>query len=138
MKRVMFLSLFVLSVGLWSCGSKVDNEALKNQVLDTHDEVMPRIGELITLRKKILNKVADMEGNEGGINDLRDIAKDLNDAHDGMMNWMREWSTNSDPYINGKATEEEITRFYKEEQEKVDKVKADILNSLAAAKAALK
>jgi C4-type Zn-finger protein len=129
-KTLALLTLFLV----FACVKKDNGEALVNEVLNIHDEVMPKIGEVMSLRKKVLDKV------EGSTNpdELRDIALSLEEAQQGMMLWMNDWSKNSAPFIKNEATEEEKMNYLNAEKERVTKVKEDINNSIAKAKEALK
>jgi hypothetical protein len=116
-----------------SCGVSFNTEAKIDEVLDIHDEVMPKIGEVMNLKKKVLEK-AEIETDSIKVNELRDLAKQLDDANTGMMVWMREWSANSTPHVTEESSLEERKAFFKEEIEKVSKVRDDINNSIDAAK----
>ena len=137
MKRMWMILLVAVTV---ACGGGVDHDAMKNKVLDAHDEVMPKMGEVMNLKKKVIARASELEAEDSTnekIAELRDLAKDLEGAYQGMMNWMRAWSENSDPYTSGQAKPDEITAFYEAEQEKIDKVKADINGSIDKAKKVL-
>ena len=53
MKKIFALLVLVLSVA--SCGG-FDTQAKVDEVLDIHDEVMPKMGELMNLKRKVLEK----------------------------------------------------------------------------------
>ncbi|KOF03905.1 hypothetical protein AWW67_15465 [Roseivirga seohaensis] len=132
MKRAF--SLFVIILFVFACEKKEDKfDTLKTEVFAIHDEVMPKMGELMSLKKKILDKV------EGSANpdELRGIALSLEKAQEGMMSWMNDWSKNSTPHVNNESTEEEKMTFINAEIVRVKKVKEDINSSIAAAKKAL-
>lgn len=128
-----FLPLLVLFLA-FACAKKDNGDALVNEVLNIHDEVMPKMGELMSLRKKVLDKV---EGSSSP-DELRDIALRLEEAQKGMMLWMNDWSKNSAPFVKNETTQEEKMGYLNAEKERVTKVKEDINNSIAEAKEALK
>lgn len=135
--------LAILSVGLFmmACGDGVDREALRKQVMDVHDEVMPQWGGLGKLKSQVLKKAADLEATDStniGVKELRDIAVDLDAAYQVMSVWMQDWQKNAKPYESGEAGREETLAFFKSEQERVDKMKKQIQSAVAAAEAALK
>lgn len=130
MKKVLSL-LFILLVVV-SCGG-FDTKAKVDEVLDIHDEVMPKMGEVMNLKRKVLEK-AQAESDSIKVNELRSLAKDLDQASEEMMVWMREWSKNSQPHVNEESDLEDRKAFFAKEMEKVTKVKEDINNSIAAAK----
>uniref|UniRef100_UPI0040477FD4 hypothetical protein n=1 Tax=Roseivirga sp. TaxID=1964215 RepID=UPI0040477FD4 len=117
-KTLALLTLFLV----FACVKKDNGEALVNEVLNIHDEVMPKMGEVMSLRKKVLDKV------EGSTNpdELRDIALRLEDAQKGMMLWMNDWSKNSAPFVKGETTQEEKMDYLNAEKERVTKVKESI------------
>jgi len=129
------ISLLVIVLFVFACAKKEDKfETLKTEVFAIHDEVMPKMGELMTLKKKVLEKVASGTNPD----ELRDAALNLEKAQEGMMKWMNEWSTNSTPHVNNESTEEEKMTFINAEIERVKKVKEDINSSIAEAKEILK
>ncbi len=133
MKRA--LSLLVILLFVFACAKKEDKfETLKTEVFAIHDEVMPKLGELMSLRKKVLEKADGSQSPD----DLRDIALGLGNAQEDMMKWMNDWNVNSTPHVNNESTEEEKMTFINAEMERVKKVKEEINSSIAAAKEALK
>ena len=135
------LGILAVLLITFSCGDGFDREAEVDKILDLHDEVMPKIGEVMNLRKKVLAKATDLESGDGTneqINALRDLAQDLDNAQKGMMQWMNDWAKKSNPHVKGTSTLEEQKAFFADEVVRVTKVKDDINNSIAEAKEALK
>lgn len=137
MKKISILLLFAAM----ACGGeKAAHEAMKSSVLEVHDEVMPKMGQLMKLKEQLLSKAGEMAENDSAderITELRGLANELESAHEGMMTWMHQWSENAGPYTSGTAPSEEITAFYKAEQKKVNRVKAHINGSIEKAQKAL-
>lgn len=130
MKRILYiLSVFLI----FACAKNDNSEALVNEVLNVHDEVMPKIGEVMSLKKKVLDKVSD----SGNPDELRDIALSLEQAQQGMMTWMNDWSKNSEPFVKNQKSHEEKMDYLNSEMERVTKVKDDINSSIKRAKEAL-
>lgn len=134
MKKLSFLFIVLLTIS--SCGGGFDANEEKNKIFDVHDEVMPKMGEVMNLRKKVLEKASTME--EAKANELRDLAKELNDASNQMMTWMRDWSKNSGQYMEMQNGADAQKTYLAGEMEKVQEVKKAINESLERAKAALK
>jgi len=135
MKKI--IALFLLSSIVIACDSSEKTNAFetkKAEVFEVHDEVMPKMGELMSLKKKVLDKVNESENPD----ELRDLALRLDKAQEGMMVWMRQWSASAAPHENGETTEAEKMAFLDAEMDKVKKVKVDIDSSIAEAKEALK
>jgi hypothetical protein len=142
--RSMKLFLLAVLTGILlftsSCSSsskKQNIESLREEVIAIHDEVMPRMGELKTLRKEIAAKAneldqADSIGNTSEVNELRDLAIRLDDAFEGMFVWMRQFNST----YEGMQIDE-IEAYLLDQREKVKVVNSDIRTSLQEAKAKL-
>lgn len=120
----------------FSCSeNKVDeNQLLKDEVIAIHDEVMPHMGELKTLRKKINQKAEDLHekdsiANSEKVKELTILAKELDDAFEGMFVWMRQFKNSYE-----EMDEEEIKIYLQEQNKLVLKVRDDINSSMKAAK----
>ncbi|SHN15102.1 hypothetical protein SAMN04488057_10894 [Cyclobacterium lianum] len=117
---------------LFSCQTEKDkNEALKQQVIAVHDEVMPEIGELKTQKERLLEKANALEGNEETAvyrEELNAAADSCESAYDAMFVWMRQFKSE---YTE--MTEEETQTYLQGQLQMVEKVKADILSALSTA-----
>jgi hypothetical protein len=134
MKKLSLL-LFVLALFV-SCGSGFDAEVEKNKIFDIHDEVMPKMGELMSLKRKVIEKASEV--NAENASELQNIAQELDEASEGMMSWMRDWSKNSQQYMEMKNGTEAQKEYLAAEMERVIDVKEAINTSMAKAKEALK
>lgn len=137
MKNIFKISASILLLTLFINGCKQDqvdeNQMLKQEVIDIHDEVMPRMGELRSLKKSLLEKVevleaASADANATDIERLRGYADDLEDAFEGMFVWMRQFQSNFE------GTEEEVHQYLLEQKILVEKVNRDIKSSIENAK----
>jgi ABC-type transporter Mla subunit MlaD len=142
------VSVFLLlAFFLYSCNSGVDTQALKNEVLDIHDEVMPKMGELMSLRKKVMAKSKALKTEENhdqsDVNSLDSLAAALESANKGMMTWMNEWSNNSSKFLNqdGKpiagVTVEAVVKYLNDEKQLIEKVNENFNATIKEAKAVL-
>ncbi|SHI64366.1 hypothetical protein [Aquimarina spongiae] len=140
MKLRIFYSL-ILSVLLFSCNqlSKEEQEfdALMQKVIDVHDEVMPKMGEMSSLIKELEAKV---DTTAQGQNYAK-AQQDVKDAYDYMMSWMGNFS-DSFPHdeTNDSADPEKLAAKFKllqEEEVKVEKLRDQINASIKNAKAIL-
>ena len=96
-------------------------EALYNQVMDIHDEVMPKTEDLYNLSKQLKEKMTNTTTEEEK-QDLQFRILYLDSVNNMMMDWMHEFQPVTD------STDEEVGRAYYETQlEKVKKVKEAIL-----------
>ncbi len=111
-----FLSLVLSS---FSC-SKLSPDQLKvkefeDKVLAIHDEVMPLMGKLVSLKEQLEEEnkslSASLETSASDqviLNNL--VISKLDGAHEGMMHWMRRYrrvDLESDPYVTLKYLEEQ-------------------------------
>ena len=131
----VFFSLFAISFLTISCkGEKIeDNQQLKDEVIAIHDEVMPLMGQLRSLRQEILDKSATLEQEDSVLNaekiaHLNGLAEQLDQAFEGMFVWMRQFDSNFT------GTEEELKSYLLDQKVKVQEVNEDIKTALSAAK----
>ena len=138
-KTAAFLSLLI---AFTACGGGQNTEALKNEVLDIHDEVMPLMGEIMSLKKKILTKSQEIVvGNDTDqelVSHLNQIAENLETAGKGMMTWMNDWTKNSAPFLKEDADINQTITFLEKEKVRIIKVKEDMLSAITSANEALK
>jgi len=133
----IFLSL-CLSVLTISCNqiSKEEQEfdVLMQKVIDVHDEVMPKMGEMSSLIKDLEPKIDTTITGKSHAK----AQKELKDSYDFMMDWMSDFS-------NKFPQEEEITadnmekftakmKMLQEEEKEVNKLKVQINSSIDNAK----
>lgn len=113
------------------------NKAMRAQIIGVHDEVMPKIGQLMSLEKKALAQADSLFAQDStastNIEAMRSLAGQLNQAHEGMFVWMRQYSLDEE----GK-TPEELKTYLDEQLVKVNQVNADIKAALEQAASKLK
>ena len=103
MKTIFFLLLLVML--LPGCGqSKQDSQALYDDVMKVHDEVMPRMDDIYSLKVNLKKQAAD----SSGLTDDRRKAIEaailkLDAAGEGMMVWMRNFNPLPDSLGEEKA-----------------------------------
>lgn len=139
--RILFL---LVSLAILSCGkpsgdqststSDIDttstNQALYDQVMHIHDEVMPKMEDIYTLKKKLQDQIAatpDMVVEEKQALEKR-IAR-LDSVGNLMMDWMHKFSPVAD------TVDQEVAREYLEsEMEKIRRVRKAMLEAIASEK----
>jgi len=115
------------------------NQVLYDQVMDVHDEVMPKMDEIMKLKRELQEQIAntpDMvierkEQLEKMISNLdsASTAMNLDSASTAMMNWMHEFNPLPD------TTEQEKAREYLEgEMERMRNVKTLMLETIEKAR----
>jgi hypothetical protein len=135
MKKVVFLLFMVATATACSNEQKEQKDALMAEVMAAHDEVMPKMGELRKTAKDLHAKADSLgaltdQDFSAEISTLRQAAKKIEDANEGMMEWMRPFEM-----PDNEAPIAEVLVYLKEQKEKVDQVKDDMLKSLEEGKA---
>lgn len=101
------------------------NQALYDEVMDIHDEVMPKMND-IQKAKTALRTRLELPGiSEGEKQEIGNKIARLDSASEGMMVWMRQF----DP-IADSVGEEKARTYLERELVKVKKVREDILKAL--------
>ncbi|MEQ8470848.1 MAG: hypothetical protein RIC35_06660 [Marinoscillum sp.] len=131
-----YLSFFVLAITIISCTnpkgeSQTEEKDLKTQVLDAHDEVMPKMGELRATQKKLLVLADSMSADSVVAAKYQALANDIKLANEAMMDWMRSFDANY------QGTEKEMEVYLQGQLKTIEKVRDDMNTSLEAGKKAL-
>ena len=133
--RFSFIAFLVFS---FSCKQEkkeaVQSDQMQN-VMAIHDEVMPKMGKLGKLVGELKSKVDTTE-----IGKQYEVAmKDLQNAHDSMMDWMRGFGDrfDSDEILNGKELTPQKQKWLDEEEEKVKAMREQVNSSIERAEALL-
>lgn len=85
--------LLSLTILISSCGNQLSKEeqefdTLMQQVIDVHDEVMPKMGEISSLIKELESKIDTTTAGKT----YKKAQNDLKDSYDYMMKWMSGFS----------------------------------------------
>lgn len=99
-------------------------EALKEQAMEVHDEVMPKMGELMEYSEKMQVRVNDSSAS----NIYAETKSKLDGAHDGMMEWMRDYSSKfpyGDPLPNNLEDLNSKITLLKEEVAEIKNLKQE-------------
>ncbi len=123
---IKYLNLLFVTV-LVACGpSKEDQiKEIKNQAIEVHDEVMPLMGNLRSVRKDLMliaDSISTSDSLKASI--LNEKAAEIAAANEGMMQWMR----NFEPEFEG--SEDEKIEYFKGQKISIEKVKVDMLEAL--------
>lgn len=121
------LHLLSLIILLIACSKEAkDNQALYDEVMKVHDEVMPKMNDIYKLKeglkKQIVDTTAVPEENRRAIESA--ILK-LDAASESMMVWMRSFNPLPDSLGEDKARQ-----YLEQEREKIDRVKQEMLNAI--------
>ena len=118
------ISLLLICAFVFACSSKEsDKQAqLLDKVMEVHDAVMPKMGDIMKYKTQLNSKIDELiaageEQNAETIAQLKDAVEQLDNSHEGMMSWMR----NFDQDFEGKV-EEEVMEYLKDQQAKIEEV----------------
>ncbi len=110
------------------------NQTLYNQLMDVHDEVMPKMDDIMKLKRTLQEQIANspdmlIERKQ----ELEHVISNLDSASNEMMNWMHrmhEFNPLADSVDQEKARD-----YLESEMEEIKKVKELINESIEKAKA---
>ena len=88
--KPLFLVLLVMIAG---CNSKKDNQALYDEVMKVHDEVMPKMNDIYKLKEELKKEISDTPGMiEEKRKAIETAILQLDAASEEMMDWMRNFN----------------------------------------------
>ena len=126
------LLLLFLVLNLVSCKNN-DAEVLHNQIMDIHDEVMPKTGEIAYLYLAFRKKVeTDSTISINQKMELLKQADDLEKAEDEMMVWMNDYTP---PHkMKSSKNDNQIIDYLQEQKKIISIIKVHTDASLASGK----
>jgi len=130
--KIIFLSL--LSAFIFSCkqsnsAPSSEVEALHNEIMATHDAVMPKTSDIHKQLKKLKKLKKDIpQNNTSFIKMIDKVIADLDDADEKMMMWMKQYKK---PDFKDKSVEtmNDLNMF----KDRIEVVKNNINSSLEKA-----
>lgn len=123
MKSTLSIFIIVLLM-LTSCAD--ENKKLVNdlhqKVMDVHDEVMPKMGALMKYKKDLKTKVEELtttglEENKDKIVELTEAIEALDNSHEDMMSWMREFDNDFEGKVH-----EDVMEYLNDQMNKIEGV----------------
>lgn len=131
MKTVLKLSFIVAVILLSSCESKEKEvEKLKSETIAIHDEVMPKMDDIMKLKKALKSK--QDSANNVNSDQVQEMILALEESDKAMMNWMR----NYDPRMEGMSDEEKIT-YLTDQKSSIEEVSKQMKSSISKAESYL-
>jgi uncharacterized Zn finger protein (UPF0148 family) len=139
------LFLYVLLAGTLFCSSCQNNpisqqsteleasEVLYNEVMEIHDDVMPKMSRIAQLQEELKEKLKANSESESNLENAKMLLSKLNEAEQAMWDWMHEFS---DSY-GQKLTEQEKMEYLEAEKIRITEVKDKMLNSISIAETAI-
>lgn len=146
MKNILSALLLSLLTIAWGCGQKStdkeehghehhgeteesDNQALYDEVMKVHDEVMPKMNDIYKLKEELKTEIANAPAMvEEKRKDIEAMITQLDSASERMMVWMRNFNP-----IPDSLGEEKARKYLEEQKIKVEKVKEDMLKAIEEA-----
>lgn len=101
------------------------NQALYEDVMDIHDQVMPKMNDLHKAKSSLQTRLTMPGTGESEKEDIQNQIARIDSASEGMMVWMRQFNPLPDS-----AGEEEARAYLESELIKVKKVRQNILDAL--------
>lgn len=106
------------------------NQALYDQVMDLHDEVMPKMDDIYKIKSQLQEKIANTpEMVKEKKESLEKMILTLDSASNAMMDWMHQFQPLSDS-----ADAEEARAYLESQMEKIRKVKEEMNAALEQAR----
>ncbi len=127
-KYMRYWSFYFILLFLISCKGEFASPEIKesyDSVMYVHDEVMPEMSTINKLRRK-LKKLPNQD------NHTSELIQKLELADDGMMDWMKDFKLNKDASVSNQLD------YLSKEQERIDKVSADMKLAITNAQSYLK
>lgn len=133
------LSLFIIILLISACGKSNSEQqemevvqddipeevkiekALYDEVMNVHDEMMPKMENMMSIKGKLKEKVDLLkeEAIQGAlVEELESAISSLETADEAMMKWMRQFDPNTDS-----LSHDEIVEYYTLQKKKMDSVK---------------
>ena len=131
--KMKLFNLAILSLGFFSIFGCQNNQASqldekRAEVMKIHDEAMLHHS-TINKYSRILKGVFPSIDEEAELNDIKSAITELEDANNGMMEWMQQYS---DP---GEETSfEETMSYYSSVQKEMEDIHIQILNAIENSK----
>ena len=123
MKKLLAIILITAAI-FAGCGEKKEDaqKALLDKVIEVHDEVMPLMNDIMEYKKELNAKIDELansakEDKEAKIAELKKAVEDLENSHEGMLDWMRQFNSN----FEGKV-EEEVMSYLNDQMSKIESV----------------
>ncbi|MEH6680703.1 MAG: hypothetical protein V7724_09160 [Sediminicola sp.] len=139
MKKIMvLLSVLALTIGNGCKDEKKEGSgpSQMEKVMAVHDELMPKMG---TISKLVAELNTKTDSTETGMA-YEKAKKDLQVAHQDMMDWMKDIGDRFDyeEIMKGKELSEEKEKWLQEEELKIEDLKRKINSSIEKAEALLR
>lgn len=133
---MLFALLFIGLISSCKEEKKSDTISQMKQVMNMHDEVMPKMGAMAKLAGELSSKE---DSTEIGMR-YKAARQDLQAARDSMMQWMQDFGNkfDTDEIMNGKELTDHKQIWLNQEEERMKALKDQINTSIENAENILK
>jgi hypothetical protein len=134
------LKLIAISLFAFACSdsSKGEVEKLEAEVMAVHDEIMPKMGDIMSLKEDLIANLKKVDSTSTNYPKLKQETDSLSylltDADNGMMDWMDEYNADTLAAISS----EEGAKYLLKQKTKINSVKEVTLKNIDAVKKYLK
>ncbi|MBI1227860.1 MAG: hypothetical protein GC192_21690 [Bacteroidetes bacterium] len=132
MKKIVFIKITIFSLLLFvGCGGEnpefMQEDSLRNEVFAIHDEVMPKMSDIVRLKGGLIELPTD------SITEplVKASHTQLEKSEDAMMNWMNNFK--SPEKLRENKSHEEIMAYLQNEKVEIAKVRDEMNSSIEAA-----
>lgn len=140
MKSMLFFFTMFSICCLFNCSGKTAAESeetvekkLWDDMMVIHDEVMPAMGDIFKYSKTLQTYLDSTEVIDSTLRiQIEGTIEELNEADDGMMDWMAELKQPTE--LRKTKSDQEVIIYLKSETEKIKVVKQQMEASIEAAK----
>ncbi len=142
MKKIF--TAIVVTIFLSACGeNKAELEQAEKEVFEIHDEVMPKMGQLMELKTNLskeisvidsLSKIKTVDSLQKRKEEALALSLALNEADQGMMDWMHAYNGDSLKALSADAA----LQAMQAEKDKISTVRDKMLESITKAEQFLK
>ena len=139
---VMKIIPIICCIFFLACGSGInqEEETLKKEIMDIHDQLMPKMDNIYNL-KKALQKNRDfltsdslsVERPKLNAAEFDSLVQALENADKSMMSWMRNYTKFDDPEFN----HQEQMDYLQKEKVKIETVRLKMISSMKEAEMVL-
>lgn len=140
LKLIVCRTLWAISFFTIACesGSKNELDKLEAEVMAVHDEIMPKMGDIMALKEGLaanLKKTDSTSANYRKIKQETDsLSYLLTDSDNGMMDWMDQYNADTLKAISA----EDASKYLLDQKLKINIVKQSTIKNIDVVKAYLK
>lgn len=133
MNSPLFIAIVCIPF-LFSCSGgaeesqNAEQQKLWDEMMAIHDEIMPAMGEIFKYSKELQTHLDSTEVETALQSEIEATIEQLNQADDGMMDWMAALKQPSE--LKESMNHKEIMEYLKTEHEKIEVVKQQMEESI--------